>query len=320
MAKSKTPAKTAATKKRPTTKARKVTQPKYKSFRMQKRIKHPSAGKLPSSYRLFRQSLVILRSNWRIFGAIALVYVLLLVVLANGINAQIDVKESRDVLNEFFDGGTAKLTTGFTLLSIMIGTSANIAEAASAYRSIITVLLSLVVIWTLRQVVAGKTVRVSDAFYKSSYPFIQFLLVLLAVGLQFIPMAIGMSLYNLAFNNGLASTVPEQFVWFTLIFLLILLSLYMATASLFALYIVTLPDTRPMVALRSARELVHLRRWTVMRKLLALPIVLIIVTVVIMMPFLLYITALAQWVFIFLGGFILLISHTYVYNLYRKLL
>ncbi len=51
-------------------------------------------------------------------------------------------------------------------------------------------------------------------------------------------------------------------------FLLAMLTLIYVKSSLFALYIVTLPDMTPMKALRSARELARYRRWTVLRKIL----------------------------------------------------
>ena len=53
---------------------------------------------------------------------------------------------------------------------------------------------------------------------------------------------------------------------------------------MFALYIVTLPDMTPMKALRSARELVRYRRWTVLRKVLFLPLMLLVVAAIIMVP------------------------------------
>lgn len=327
MAKSKTPSKPKKASKahklpkapRKVAAARTVAKPKYKSFKMQKSIKHPGK-KLPGSFKLLRVSTGVLKKNWKLFGSIGLVYILLLVVLAGGLNSRVDVKESRDLLDGIFSGSTAKITSGLTLFSIMIGTSADPAEAASAYRSIATVMLSLVVIWALRQVMAGKTATLRDSFYKSMYPLVPFLIVLVVIGLQFLPFALGMSLFNIAVRAGLAATVPEQFIWVVFIFLLAVLSLYMVTASLLALYIVTLPDMRPMMALRSARELVHFRRWSVMRRFIVLPILMIVLGALIMLPVILFLPGAAQWVFILLGGLLLLVSHAYGYSLYRELL
>jgi hypothetical protein len=94
----------------------------------------------------------------------------------------------------------------------------------------------------------------------------------------------------------------------------------MLSSSLFALYIVTLPDMTPLTALRSARQLVRYRRWTVLRKIFWLPVALLILAAVIMVPIIIWLTAIAQWVFFLLTMFSLVATHAYMYNLYRELL
>jgi hypothetical protein len=94
----------------------------------------------------------------------------------------------------------------------------------------------------------------------------------------------------------------------------------MISSSLFALYIVTLPDMTPMKALRSARELVRHRRWTVLRKILCLPLILLVAGAVIMLPIIIVLTPLAQWVFFLLTMLALVAAHAYMYTLYRELL
>jgi hypothetical protein len=94
----------------------------------------------------------------------------------------------------------------------------------------------------------------------------------------------------------------------------------MLASSLFALYIVTLPGMTPIRALRSARGLVRYRRWTVIRKILWLPLLLLLVAAVIMLPIIIWLTAVAQWVFFILSMFALLAVHSYMYALYRELL
>jgi hypothetical protein len=62
------------------------------------------------------------------------------------------------------------------------------------------------------------------------------------------------------------------------------------------------------------------RRWPLVRKLLFLPLVLVLCYAVIVVPVLLTVTAAAPWV---LYGLLLLtlpVAHTYLYMLYRELL
>ena len=74
------------------------------------------------------------------------------------------------------------------------------------------------------------------------------------------------------------------------LFFLALLSLYMICSSLFALYIVTLPNVTPMKALRSARQLVLHRRFLVLRKILFMPLALLVLGAIIMIPLIIFLT------------------------------
>jgi polyferredoxin len=146
------------------------------------------------------------------------------------------------------------------------------------------------------------------------------LVVLLVIGLQFIPLGVSSWLFNVTLVSGLAVTAAEQVMWSILCFLLALLSIYMVSSSVFALYVSTLPDMTPMKALRSTRELVKNRRWEVLRKVLYLPLVLLIAGAIITVPVILFLTPLAEWVFFILSMAALAITHSYIYSLYRKLL
>jgi hypothetical protein len=184
----------------------------------------------------------------------------------------------------------------------------------------LTVLISLVTIWALRQVLAGRKIGVKESYYQGVYPLIPFTLVLLVMGLQLIPFAAGSWLYATIVSNGIAVTLAEKAVWTLLFFALSLLSLYMICSSVFALYIVTLPNMTPLKALRSARQLVLHRRSVVLRKILYLPLVLLLLGVVIMIPIVLLLTPIAEWVFFLLSMFVLIFVHAYMYTAYRELL
>jgi sterol desaturase/sphingolipid hydroxylase (fatty acid hydroxylase superfamily) len=144
--------------------------------------------------------------------------------------------------------------------------------------------------------------------------------VLLVIGLQLIPLIIGSTLYSLVIGNAIAVTLLEKLFWLFVFIALACLSLYFLSSSVFAVYIVTLPDMTPIKALRSARELVKDRRLQVIRKVLWLPILLLLASSLIMLPIILWITALAQIVFFILSMLVLIVVHTYMYSLYRELL
>jgi hypothetical protein len=177
-----------------------------------------------------------------------------------------------------------------------------------------------VIIWTLRQVYGNNKVRIRDGFYSGIAPLVQFIFVLLVVGLDLIPGAIGIIVYSAVSGNGIATLALEKALWILVTALMVLLSLYLVTSTIFALYVVTLPDMTPMRALRSSRELVQYRRWTVMRKVLFMPFALIFIGSALMIPFLIFITKLAPFVFFAMSAAVVAVVHSYMYGLYRELL
>lgn len=292
----------------------------YQSFKLQKRIKH-SKTQINGAFKIFKSSIKLLIDNWKLFGGIVLIYLVLNVILVKGFSSGSHIPELKQTLQSLFGGHYAQLATGVTLFGLLLGSASNTSsDLAGAYQSILLVIVSLALIWSLRQIVAKEKIDIRDAFYKGLYPLAPFLLVLLVIGLQFIPLLVGGFLYNTVFGNGLAVTTIEQVLWAILLFCLALLSIYMVCSSIFALYIVTLPDMRPMQALRSARELVRYRRWLIIRKVLFLPLALLIIAAVITIPTLLWLTPIAEWVFFVLTILALAVTHSYVYSLYRELL
>ncbi len=302
-------------------KTRQLKTKPYRSFRLTKRIKH-SKPKLTTAWRLFLLSLKFLRQNWKLFLSIVVVYFILTAVMVKGLGVSVGVKEAKSQLQDkVFTGTTGTLLTSVTLFGVLLGsTSSASSDVASVYQSILLVMTSLAVIWGLRQTYAGKKTSMRESFYKGMYPMVPFLLVLLVIGLQLLPIAAGTMIYSVVIVGGIAVTVVEKVAWILLIILLALLSLYMVSSSIFALYISTLPNMTPLGALRSARELVRYRRWMVMRKVLFLPVMLLVVGAVIMVPIIIVVTVAAEWVYFGLSMITLAVVHSYLYSLYRELL
>jgi hypothetical protein len=206
------------------------------------------------------------------------------------------------------------------LFIYMASTSGNISNTtAGAYQLFLTLITSLALIWTLREIYAGNKVRIRDGFYWGMYPFIQFMLVIFAAVIQLLPVIVAGYIYNLV-NSGIAATGVEHLLWAVTFVIFGIISLYMLSSSLFALYIVCLPDMEPMEALKSARELVRYRRWTLMRKLIFLPIFLLVTGAVLIIPLIYFAPVLATITFLLTSMFGLPIIHGYIYRLYRELL
>jgi hypothetical protein len=187
------------------------------------------------------------------------------------------------------------------------------------YQSILLIVCSLAMIWLLRQSQAKKPIGTKLAFYRGMYPLIPFLAVMLIIGIQLLPLSIGAYLYS-ALVSGIAVHGWEILLSFLLFASLAYWSLRMLTSSVFALYIVTLPEMTPLKAIRSAKELVRGRRLVVWRKLLFLPLAIVVGSSVLILPFMLFLTPVVVAVFFVLSTAWFAIVHSYLYTLYRELL
>lgn len=289
-----------------------------KRFRFHKPIKHPV--KLPSVWELSKTTALILWQHKRLFIGITILYALLTLILVQGVIGSSDTASLKSALNHASKGNLGGVTAGFNAL--VIGSSGSSSSpTAGPYQLALALITSLAIIWTLRQILSGtKKIRLRDAYYQGMYPLIPFILILLLICVQLLPFIIGGVIYGTVISTGIAAHFIESAFWLALFVVLALWSLYMISASIFALYIVTLPDMTPIKALRSAQELVRHRRWTVLRKLLCLPLILLIVVAVIMLPIILVLTPITQWVFFLLSMASLVPLLAYIYILYRKLL
>jgi|AntRauTorckE6833_2_1112554.scaffolds.fasta_scaffold03824_2 hypothetical protein len=301
------------------TTTRKVSHRPYASFRLQKRVKHP--GNLAKARRILRSAHKHVWQHKKLFFGIVLVYTVLTVVLVSGFDLASGAKEIRTIIDELIESQFGQIASGTAVLGLLISNTVSApTEVAGLYQSLLFVVSSLAIIWALRQTYAKKSPALRDAFYLGMYPVIPFVFVLAVIGLQLVPFAIGSWLFTTVTAGGLAVTFAEQLLWFTFFFLLTVLSLYMISSSLFALYIVTLPDMRPMQALKSARELVRFRRWTVLRKVLFIPFALFTIGLIVLLPFAIFIAPVAVVAVLLYSLVCVLYTHAYMYELYRELL
>lgn len=311
-----------ATNRLPATEAgnRRLPLPKRRNRKLRKQLKTQTA-KLPNVWRLTKQTAATLWRHKRLFGGIIIIYGLLNLVLVQGLANNSDIATLKTSFSQAFHGTFGRLASGLGIFVVLVGSAGNgSSDTAGAYQLFLGLLVSLALVWSLRQTQAGVGVRVRDAYYRGMYPLVPVLLVLAMVVVQLLPLIIGTSLYSAVVSNGIAVNGFELLIFGLIAAALALWSLYLISASLFALYIVTLPDMTPLKALRSAKQLVRYRRWTVLRKLLFLPLALLIVAAVIMLPIILWLTPAAQWVFFVLTMVAVAAIHTYMYGLYRELL
>lgn len=278
----------------------------------------PVRKKIANVFVLLKISVRLIRNNWKLFGGITIIYIVLTFMFVSKLQGT-DIAKVQELLQKLDASTFTTITTTTAIFASLFEN--NKQQAGSSFnQSCIFILITLVTIWSLRQTSANKIVRIRDAFYKGTYPLVQFVLVLLTIGFQLIPMAIASWLYEVVIIGGIAGNGLEFVLWLGLIIGLLCVSLYLVISSIFGLFIVTLPDMTPLKSLRSARQLVKYRRLEVLRKVIFLPILLFLLAICVMFPVIIFLPAIAEALFYVLSLGVWIFTLTYIYNLYRELL
>ena len=268
------------------------------------------------SLSLIRQSLSTIRQFWKPLLGIILVYLILDVIFAGAIS-NIHARAA-DIRLQLQNGHS--VWNILSSIGSLMGNGPLSSQTTSLLQLLIVILGSLVIIWALRHLLAAKSISVKQAYYQSMTPLIPFVLVLAVIFIQLLPPTLGAAIINAIVATVVNSTGLLTVIFILIFTLLALWSVYMISSSIFALYIVTLPEMQPLQALRSAKNLVKYRRWQILRRLIFLPLLLVIAGAILIAPFVLYVPFLAVPLFYILGVAALLFAHTYIYSLYRSLI
>lgn len=273
---------------------------------------------IPKAYKLLGGGVSVLTREWRTIALVLAVYFILTVVFSSGLGSSSTISQLKTNLTNSSNGGSSTVKTGLSVFSSLVGATLVSSPSNSDGQVLLFLIFSLIIIWLLRQYFVGKHPKARDAFYKSLYPLIPFFLIFLLLFLELVPASIGAYIYSLVNNSGLDANLFEKILWAIGCIGLAFLSLYLVVSSIFALYIVTLPDMTPIKALRSSWGLVKKRRWTFYRKVLFLPIVMVLITGILTVLFIIIAPVVAGWVFLLLAIASVAVSHSYMYTLYRE--
>jgi hypothetical protein len=294
---------------------RKLTKKQQKAKAKKDVQKRP---KLIGSFRLTWQVLQTIRKYWRTLLGIIIVYLLLNVIFGGISNISGNFSNIKADLDASGGRNIASAAKGFASLVGSSGTSGS--ATGSSLQGMLFIIVSLVIIWALRHLLSGQHVKIKTAYYNSTLPLIPFLLVVLVILVQLLPVTVGAGVLSVVSNSIFTSSGVATAAAIIAFILLAIWSLYMICASVFAAYIVTLPDMMPRQALKSARDLVRYRRLLVIRRLLFMPVFIFVVLGIVMTPLILWLSFIVPAVFLCLTALAVLFAHTYLYSLYRGLL
>lgn len=240
------------------------------------------------------------------------------IVLVRNLGA--DTTAIKNQVESIFGADNTAVTTAGTYMLLM-GKNTGSDSAAAVYQYILVVTGSLAIIWSLRQFMSDNPpakLRVRDSFYEGLYPLAQFILVFIVLVLELLPLVIGSALFGMVISGGIAVTVWEQLIWLTIFLGLSALSIWLLVRSLFAIYIVTLPAMTPIEALRQANKISKGNRLSIVRKSLFLGVALTSLSLILVVPAILFVTPAAQYVLFAFGILSLPLTHAYLYTFYRQ--
>lgn len=299
------------------TASKRIRRLNYKDKKKSVKINEP----IPSSFKILVSALKHIWQNKKLFIGIMLVYALLYVLLVKGVATSFKLPDTKQAIE---DAGvtSGKLAIGSVLVGSLFGNIGSTpSESAAVYQIFLFIFISLVLVWTLRQTYSSRAkITVRQAFYSSTFPLVQYLLVWLVICLQLIPALIGIAIYSIVSSNGIAVGVFENILWLTLMILFVGVSVFWVSSSLFATYIVSLPEMTPLISLRKAKKVVKFRRFAIIRKIVFFPVLVGLISIAIFLPLVIYLPIIAEVLFIVYIVFLILIGHAYFYNLYKKLI
>lgn len=175
----------------------------------------------------------------------------------------------------------AAMTVGTTISGAL---NNNFSDVQYLYMSALYILSLLTIIWLVRQQLAGNKVVVRDGLYNASAP-IASEYVLAGIGIaQLVPAALAVLVYMSATSLGLLEGGIETAMFSVALFLVVVLTLYFMTTTLFAMFIASIPGTYPLHAYRAARRIVAGQRMRLLFRLLWLVIVLLLGWFVVLVP------------------------------------
>lgn len=298
----------------------------HRSFKATNKHDRPRPTRVPSTWRLIKQTFELFGKAKTVFIGVVLLY-LILELLVIGSSTQQDYLGLKDAVAQTF-GGNGFAKAGSLLSAVFAGAlSPQMTQLQQFLQVLFQFLLFLAVVWIARQVLSGNKPTIAQALYNSPTPFISATLLVVVLLLQLLPAGIGLYVFSIASSGGFLSYAGLALLLGLLVALLITLSLYLIVTTIVGFAIVTIPGMYPLASLSSAKQLVLGRRLKVLFKLIGLAIWLLIVWGIVLLPFLLLdsftnVEAVPYVPFALqvLAGFSLLFAPLYIYRLYRSLL
>jgi hypothetical protein len=277
----------------------------------------------------------LLWKNRKTFLLLSVIYALFTVTLV-GLGSQESYNNLSASLQEtstkIFEGQWGQIgRAGLLFASVAsTGLTGTLTDAQQIYTALLFLLVWVTTVWLLRQILAGRKVKLRDGLYNAGAPIFPTILLFVLLLIQMIPLAVVTLGYSAATTSGLIEGGVEAMLFFAAAGSLTILSLYWIIATFIALVIVTLPGTYPMDALRAAGDIVTGRRLKILLRVVWMLLWIAITWAIVLIPVILIDSGLKsvfpaiEWIpivpitLLCISTVSVVWSATYIYLLYRK--
>ena len=306
----------------------------HRSFRLTRRRDYRRSLNIPGYWSLTSEVWRFIWRNKRAFLALIAVMSILTFALSS-VMSQDTYQQLRDVMNQAKESGISEVYTTISLFSgVMVsyfsgsGTAGgNVQQMSGVFLGLLTWLSS---VWLTRAIMIGEKPKMRDGLYNAGTPIIALIVIIGIFIFQMVPAAIAVIIYSALNNSGILNQTPILMAAGGAAILIVSMSVYWATSTVFAMIIITLPGMYPLHALRLSGDIVTGRRVRILLRFIWAVVMTILLWAIILIPTILFDGVLKGWFndinwlpivptvgLILMYASIILMS-VYVYMFYRK--
>lgn len=265
----------------------------HKSFRRSYREDYQRETNIPGMMQHIVETFKILGKNWKTFGLLIVVAVVLNMLLIGLMSGETYMKINTTIEQSganMAGGNVGGMMKAWMMLmaTITTGGLAGESDAARVCGVLIFLVLWLTTIYLVRHKKAGHTVNLRDGLYNSMAPLVSTFMVLAVAIVQCIPIFLLIIAYSAAVQTDFLAMPFYALMFLAFAVAMVAISGYLLSSTLIALVAVTAPGLYPMKAMRAASDVMMGRRMGCVARLIALILTLGVIWVAVMMPIILF--------------------------------
>lgn len=261
----------------------------HRSFRLTKRRDYARPLELPGFISFTAHVNRIFWTHKKLLLGLVLVASVVSILLI-GVGSQLAYTNLVDVLQTtsagVFEGGWGEVERSLLLLASIagLGVGGGLGETQQAYAIIVILFTWMTTVWLLRNSLAKNKIKLRDGLYSASSPMVATFILSVVLIVQMLPAGLAAIGYSAAVASGLLAGGVEAMLFWVAAGSLVLISLFWAMSTLFAMVIVTLPGTYPMKAFSIAGGMILGRRLRILYRILWMFLCVAVAWVIVLIP------------------------------------